>query len=406
MQGGPGERHCEGNDGHEAGVEDPVTNMNALRMGFAAIAAAVFFCSLSGHGAWAQGEVREVLAVGVADGRSSKARDEAINDALRKAVEQGVGTFVTAQLTVEEQKLVEERIFTESKGYIQGYKVVRETPKDGLYEVEVSALVRMGKLSGDLESIGLLIRKKQNPRMMVVVYSREIMTSPMGVEMEGNRNVENQIESALLQKGFQLVDAGQVNRKKELEGFLLQGDPARAGKMARDFGAEVLVEGEVRRTFVDERRVYGQIIRFFSNEVRVKALETDTAKVLYSGYKTRPPSGAGAFLPLEEAAAELIDEMTSGILEQWRRDVFQAGSYQIEAASISFGDLSRLKDSIKNMRGVIDVRIRSFQSGHASLEVKYQGPAHELAEKIADLKSPRSEIKGLQANTIEIGIRK
>jgi hypothetical protein len=380
--------------------------MNALKKGVVLMAVAAFLFSFPGHAAWAQGEVKEVIAAGVADGRSAKARDEALNDALRKAVEQGVGAFVTAQLTVEQQKLVEERIYTESRGYIQAYKVVREDSKNDLYEVEVSALVKMGKLSGDLESIGLLIRKKQNPRVMVVVYSRETITSPMGVEMDGNRNVENQIESSLLQKGFQLVDAGQVSRKKELEGLLLQGDPTRAGKMARDFGAEILVEGEVRRTFVDQRRVYGQHTRFFSNEVRLKALETDTAKVLYSGFKTRPPSGAGAFLPLEEAAGELIDEMTAGILEQWRRDVFQAGSYQIEAASISFSDLSRFKESLKNIRGVTDVQVRSFQSGHALLEVTYRGPAQELAEKIGAMKNPRPEIKGLQANTIEIGIRK
>jgi hypothetical protein len=354
----------------------------------------------------AQGEVKEVLAVGVADGKSSKARDEALNDALRKAVEQGVGTFVTAELTVEQQKLVEERIFTESKGYIQSYKVVREGSKDDLYEVEVSALVKMGKLSGDLESIGLLIRKKQNPRVMVVVYSRETNTSPLGVELEGNRNVENQIESALLQKGFQLVDAGQVNRKKQLEGLLLKGDPTRAGKMARDFGAEVLVDAEVRRTFAGERQVYGRSIRFFSNEVRLKALEADTAKILYSGYKTRPASGAEAFQPLEEATAELIDEMTAGILEQWRKDVFQAGSYQLEVAGISFNDLSKFKEGLKKIRGVSGVQVRSFQSGHASLEVKYQGPAQELAEKIGAMKSPRPEIKGLQANTIEVGIKK
>lgn len=383
-----------------------MTRMNALKLGVAVMAAAAFLFFFPGYGASAQGEVTDVLAVGVADGRSSKARDEALNDALRKAVEQGVGAFVSAQLTVEQQRLVEERIYTESKGYIQGYKVVREGSKDGLYEVEVSAAVKMGKLSGDLESIGLLIRKKQNPRVMVVVYSRETITSPMGVEMEGNRNVENQIESAFLQKGFQLVDAGQVSRKQELEGLLLQGDPTRAGKMARDFGAEVLVEGEVRRTFVDRRQVYGQTIRFFSNEVRVKALETDTAKVLYSGYKTRPPSGAGAFLPLEEATGELIDEMTAGILEQWRKDVFQAASYHIEAANISFSDLSKFKDSLRTIRGVTDLQVRSFQSGHASIEVRYQGPAQELAEKIGAMKSPRPEIRGVQANTIEIGIRK
>ena len=353
-----------------------------------------------------QGGVKEVRALGVADGKSAKARDEALNDALRKAVEQGVGTFVTAELTVEQQKLLEERIFTESKGYIQKYNIMREGSNDDLYEVEVAAVVKIGKLSSDLESIGLLLRKKQNPRVMVVVYSREADSSALGVALEGSRSAENQIESALMQKGFQVVDAGQVTRKKQLEGLLLRGDPTRAGKMARDFGAEVLVECDVRRSFVDERAVFGRSTRFFSNEIRAKALETDTAKVLYSGYKTRPPSGAGASLSLEEATSELLEEMVAGILDQWRKDVFQVGSYQVEVSGISFNDLTRFKEALKKVRGVGDVQVRNFQSGHALVEVKYQGPLQELAEKIGSLKNPTPEIKGLQSNTVKIGIKK
>lgn len=350
-------------------------------------------------------EPKEVVAIGVADGKSSRARDEAINDALRKAVEQGVGTFVTTELSVEQQKLVDERIYTESRGYIQSYKVIREGTEDDLYEVEISALVRMEKLAGDLQSIGLLIRKKQNPRVMVVIYSREVNSSFVGVSIEGNRHVENQVESGLLEKGFQLVDAGQVKRKKELEAFLLKGDPSRAGKMARDFGAEVLIEGDVRRTFVDERQVFGRSMRFFSNEVRFKALETDTGKILYSGYRTRPPSGAGALLPLEESTSELIDEMITGILEQWRKDVFQAGSFQLSLSKISFRDLSRFKEGLQKIRGIGGLQVRSFQSGHALLEVKFQGSVEELAEKISAIKSPSIEITGLQSNTIEITVK-
>lgn len=44
-----------------------------------------------------------------------------MNDALRKAEEQGVGTFVTAELTVDQERLVEDRIYTESACYIQSY---------------------------------------------------------------------------------------------------------------------------------------------------------------------------------------------------------------------------------------------------------------------------------------------
>lgn len=354
----------------------------------------------------AQDQAKTVTAIGVADGKHSRARDEALNDALRRAVEQGVGTFVSSVLSVEQQRLVEEKIYTESRGYIQSYRIVRESTQDGIYEVEVSAQVMMGKLAGDLESIGLLLQKKQNPRVMVVVYSREVDSSFMGVSLEGNRHVENQAESAFLAKGFQLVDAGQVQRKKELEAILLTGDPSRAGRMAGDFGAEILVEGEVRRSFVDERKIFGRSTRFFTNEVRFKALETDTAKVLFSGYRTRPPSGAGALLPLEEATSDLIDEMVAGILEQWRKDVYQAGTYYLDITGVSFEDLSKFKKGLADIRGVGDIRVRNFQGGRASVEVRYQGSLEELGDRIQAMRKPRPEIRGMQSNTIEMGLGK
>lgn len=56
----------------------------------------------------------------------------------------------------------------------------------------------------------------------------------------------------------------------------------------QDFGAEILVEANVRRDFVHQKELFGRLMRFFSNEIRVKAMETDTAKVVFSGYRTRP----------------------------------------------------------------------------------------------------------------------
>jgi hypothetical protein len=347
---------------------------------------------------------KEIVALGMAGGEPARARDEAINDALRNAVEQGVGTYVSSETTVEQWTLVEDRIYSESRGYIKSYEILQEGMKEGVYQVRVSAIVKMEQLAEDLESIGLLIRKKQNPRVMVVVYSEKVNSPYWGVVEEGNRNAENQIESSLMAKQFQVVDAGQVRRKKELEALLLGGDPTKASKMAKDFGAEILVEANVRRDFVHQKELFGRVMRFFSNEIRMKALETDTAKVIFSGYRTRPHSGAQALLPLEEATAELVDEMIADILEQWRKDVFQAGTYQLNLTGASFGDISSFKEELQQIRGLSDVQTRSFQSGIALLEVKYQGPLEELVEKINQTKKSNMEIVGFQANTVEIKI--
>ena len=143
---------------------------------------------------------KEVVALGMAGGDPSRARDEAINNALRNAVEQGVGTYITSETTVEQMTLVEDRIYSESRGYIKGYKILLEGARQGIYEVKISAVVRMKQLADDLESIGLLIRKKRNPRVMVVIYSKEVNSPFIGVVHEGSRIAENRIESSLMAK--------------------------------------------------------------------------------------------------------------------------------------------------------------------------------------------------------------
>jgi hypothetical protein len=346
---------------------------------------------------------KEIVATGLGGGKDpGKARDEAINDAMRKAVEQGVGTFVSSESLVDKMVLVEDRIYSASQGFIESYKVIKESKDDGVYEITISAVVKMADLAKGLEAIGLIIGKKENPRVMVIVRSRETSGSFIPVAMEGNRSTENQLEKILLGKGFRLVDAKQTQRKKDLEGLLLADDPSRAALMAKDFGAEILIDADVRRTFTEQRQVMGRSMRFFTNEIRLKALETDTAKILYSGYETRPASGEEALQPLESATNKLAKEMVGGILDQWRKDVYQAAALTLNITKVSFSQLNTLTAALKEIRGVSKVQTRSFQGGTAALEVAYQGSATDLAGKIGELEGSKFEVTGVQANTIDL----
>jgi hypothetical protein len=243
---------------------------------------------------------------------------------------------------------------------------------------------------------------KPRPIVMVVIYSTEVSSSFLGVAMEGNRNTENQIENCLISEGFQLVDAGQISRKKELESFLMKEDASLASKIAKDFGADILVQGDVRRTFVDVRKVFGTPTRFFSNEIRIKAFRTDTGKILFSGYRTRPPSGAGALLPLENAANELCQEMTDKMPPEGKEDDLKAGTYELNISGVSFNSLSRFKKKLRNISGLSEMHVRSFQSGHALMEVKYGGMIEDLADKINQMENPYLQIIGLQPGSLDI----
>lgn len=353
----------------------------------------------------AQEEEKTITAIGVADAGLAQARDEAIEDALRKAVEQGVGVWVAAELTVEQKKLIDERIYSETAGYVKEYNILEEGEKLGLYQVKISALVKLGKLADDLQALGLLMRKKRNPRLMVIVRATQTDDRFFNRRTEASRSAENIIESELKKKDFRLVDAAHIKRLGKIEGAIGEGKPAQASNIAKDYGAEILVLGEVWRDFLNTRKVYGRTYRFYSNEVRLKALDTDTGAIIFSGTKKKNTTALDYTEPIEEASRELTRELIEGIAQSWKKDVYVAGEFQLRIAGIDFATLARLKDALGEIRGVSEVVTRSFQAGSALLEVRFKGDIDRLASKVSEIKDPPVEISGLKANSLELRLK-
>ena len=53
---------------------------------------------------------------------------------MRNAVEEAMGIIVNVELLVENKEIVNEKKLSQTKGYIQKYKVNSEEEKSGLYQ--------------------------------------------------------------------------------------------------------------------------------------------------------------------------------------------------------------------------------------------------------------------------------
>ena len=63
-------------------------------------------------------DTKDILAEGVGAvvaGNQAKARDEALRDAMRKAIEQAVGTVISSETIVENFQLLSDRIYTQPR---------------------------------------------------------------------------------------------------------------------------------------------------------------------------------------------------------------------------------------------------------------------------------------------------
>ena len=88
---------------------------------------AISFLSLSAfYETSAAREIEIQEAVGLArmySGEEKKAKDDALREAMKSAVEQGVGTVITSETEVENFQVVSDNILKKSKGVIKSYRI-------------------------------------------------------------------------------------------------------------------------------------------------------------------------------------------------------------------------------------------------------------------------------------------
>lgn len=96
----------------------------------------------------------------VASGQG-KTQDEAKQNALRSAIEQAFGAFISSNTTILNDRLVKDEIVSVSNGNIQKYDVLNETPlTDGSYVTTLKAIVSVSKLTSFCESKGVKVEFK------------------------------------------------------------------------------------------------------------------------------------------------------------------------------------------------------------------------------------------------------
>ena len=198
-------------------------------------------------------EIQE--AVGSArmySGEEKKARDEALRDAMKKAVEQGVGTVLASETEVENFQVVSDRILKKSKGTIKSYRILREGAVDnGInYEVVISAVVDDDLLNQSMESFRLM-QQMTGRKTVFIVYNPNVQGDlPLNPK---NGDHFNLIETAVLainkkfiERRFSILDFERYKKvmlNRETMALANEADFEDAvSELAAEYGAQYYVE--------------------------------------------------------------------------------------------------------------------------------------------------------------------
>ncbi|MDR3349459.1 MAG: hypothetical protein LBO03_07645 [Acidaminococcales bacterium] len=320
-------------------------------------------------------DAKEVIAQGSGD-----TRDAAVSDALRSAIEQTVGTFVSSETLVREQVLVSDQIYANSKGFVNGFSVISErVDANGRHVVSVRANIDTAPdsaLMRELEKLNLIKHLLRDPRIAVTIPEYHIgarFPDPAG---------ETEVVNALIEAGFtRIVDVGHVEAVKSGKAAraALGGDRAGARAIAAGYGVDYLIVGEAFSEYVGNIAGSGM----FSCRARIEAklLKADTgeiiaAKGLHAGGADISP-GAAAKAALQNAGKLLGEYMVDKLLPY--AGTLDKGLQITITNAHNFSRLSMLESELKKTSGVKEIYIREYNNGVAIIDINYSGSPQSLA---------------------------
>ena len=327
---------------------------------------------------------KTVVATGEAAVRGSGpealqlAKEEAINRAQRRAIEMGVGTIIDSETMVENFQLLDDNILSQVKGYITGYKMMKDNKgEDGVYSVTIEATVALAHLEKDVRALNIIKAKKDNPRIMVVM--REYGEDVFGDDTErAGGVVQSAVEKEFLRLNFPLVDRNQIATIDERDVVLAGDDAARAAALGQRYGAEVVIVGEATSGFMDASRPHGVSVFHFDAQASAKAVKVDTAQIIAresvtSGRVVRGGRRTAAREALKVAGEKLARAMRDQLVEKWRGEAFDTVTVQIVAANADNNRRRAFEKALSAIRGVRRVSERSWVNNILVLDCEVDG---------------------------------
>lgn len=356
----------------------------------------------------------------ITEGKKDIARDKAINDAFRRAIEQVVGVMVEAETVVKNFELLSDRIYSQTAGYIKNYKIIGERVEEDVLKLKIEAIVAITTLEKDLDAVGILIRRVGKPRLMLLISEQNIIHDKPSYWWGSNGTVSIGVVESILIKKFMEKGFTLVNRHVIFAG--IKNDPSLAHNLGADLNRDTVLTlaamGEAEVVVIGEAvakagpTIAGTTLRSCQGNISARVVNADDGETLASvstnavAVHVNPVTGGTE--AFKKAADEMADKLIAQILAKWQRRIGGIHTIKLIISGLDFSTMIDFKRFIKeNVRGIVEIYERSYRDGTAKLDVEVKGSAKEIAEELSNKMFNKGviEIKSLTGNVISIKLK-
>lgn len=355
-----------------------------------------------------------VEVTAAAAGVDEKAKDEAVAQALRTAVEQACGVFLTAQSKTQDYQLVYDKVFANAVGYVVEHKVARTWVAEGKTFAKVRVRVSTRKFEKDWAVIAHTVNQENNPRVIVAINEgiHQTIAGPT-YKVKENGIVQGKVEDFFLSKGITLMDratAAKVSKRDVLLAAIKDDNQAVAALGAR-FKADVVVTGRASVKYGKTIEVAGIKMHQFTATLNIRVIQTDSARVLASKSfgpvtATSLQRGGGEDKALAKLGDEFAPKLLAAVVEAWRKRANVSRTVQISITGMDYKTWKAFKAEAAKLRGVQALRLRDIVEAVGNIDVEYRYTNENLADNLTAMKTIKLEVTEITSNRIKLKIVK
>ena len=345
-------------------------------------------------------------------GEEKQAKDEALRDAMKKAIEQGVGAVLASETEVENFQLVSDKILKKSKGAIKEYKILREGAVDnGInYEVVISAVVDDDLLNQSMESFRIM-QQLTGRKTVMVIYNPTVQGElPLNPENGNDFQLIKEgltvLRKAFLKRKFEVIDSeASLAMIKDTEAMSEDNEGEFnevVSEMANKYGAQYYVTFTVMASNKEgEKRSVAKSI------INAKLFNVGSARLInqVSGkgrkkYK-KSTSGMDVFenmmIAINQASKQVKDKLVNSLIERLYEYAEDGAPLMLRVETRKQKLQTPFLRILKKMKGVTGTDTKSSSRNEMFIHVYYKGTdIDEFFMDLEDIFYKDRKFKGLE----------
>ena len=330
---------------------------------------------------------------------------DAENDALRAAVENTLGVLVDSETLVQNSMLINDQIYTQSRGFVNDYYVVSREQFAGGWRVTINATVDdqpNSKLMNELTRLGIINVQLRNPKVAVYVPEQHLNYS-----FGGGSGGETAIVKTLLNAGFSnVVEVG--------TGLSYQNpmamNAAQMKQAAEKFGADIMIVGESFSEGVGDLGNYlpgNQRTNMQACRARVEAkmFIVKTGQIIAADGKYGSAYDNSQAIAAKKALASAGEQMGNYFVEQITGMYTSRQGVEVIVYGADFSKINLVQNGLGRVNRVKNVNLSSYENGRAVFNISYGGSPQTLFNELRAVTNADLTLQSLAYNTLTIYVR-